>query len=636
MLKGFFVTGTDTDVGKTLFCSLVMSTYKDHEDIKYFKPVQTGEDSDTKSVIDCAQLSEKNIIPPLYSFKAPMSPHRAAALENQTIDIERICKKLNEYQDQILLVEGAGGLEVPLYKDVHISTLAKKLNLPIIIVSSTRLGTINHTLMTYQRAKQLGLQVKGVVLTGKKDPGLREVLEEQGVPVLFEIPYIENKDEDWLAQVDELQPLVKSLFREEKNKENWQGKDQQFVWHPFTQHKYLKNLPLVTRASGCKLFLEDGRELIDAISSWWVNLHGHSHPKISQAIAEQAAKLEHVIFAGFTHEPAVQISENILSLFKGSMDKVFFSDNGSTAVEVALKMAYQYQKQTGQSQRQRFLALKGGYHGDTLGAMSVGPGGGMHEVFKPLMMGVDFISPDNFEELNQIENIADKYVACIVEPMVQGAGGMKMYSADYLKALRDLCKRQGILFICDEIFTGFYRTGNCFAFEHAGILPDLVCLSKGITGGFLPLSVTVTTNKIFEAFIDDNLAKAFLHGHSYTANPIACVAANASFELLMSDLCQRQIKEIERGTRALLKNFENDKNISNIRQLGTIGAFDIKSREGYFQGNFAQEFSQKCQAQGVLIRPLGGTIYTVPPYCITAEQLNRVYAVIEETLAQTN
>ena len=418
-------------------------------------------------------------------------------------------------------------------------------------------------------------------------------------------------------------------------------RDSQSVWHPFTQYGLERDFLPVVSGSGSYLKLADGKLVLDAISSWWVNIHGHAHPAIAEAIARQARELEHVIFAGFTHEPAVKLAEILLSavpIKKIGLSRVFYSDNGSTAVEVALKMAYQYHLNTGQSGRDRFLALSDSYHGDTLGAMAVGEPSGYHSQFRRLMPPVDFVQPGDIEGLQELlSKNRDSYAAFIFEPLVQGAAGMKMYSPEFLKEAVRLCQAEGVLAIADEVFTGFYRTGRCFAFEYAGIEPDLVCLSKGITGGFLPLAVTLSSEKIFQGFITKELRHAFLHGHSYTANPISCAAALASWQLLQSTECQDQIQSISDQTRKEVEALQGHPRVKSARCLGTIGAIELREGGDLFSvADRGQVKAIKAFAldRGVLLRPTGNVIYSVPPYCTQREEIRRIYKVVSEYLDQ--
>lgn len=636
-LNGIFVTGTDTGVGKTFVSALLCALFKKEKPLKYFKPVQTGfpEDDDTAMVAQRAQLSAEQILAPAYTFRLPASPDRAAQAENTSVDEKNIFAALRGQENYFLIVEGAGGVEVPLREKYRMGDLMRALQLPTVVVASTRLGTINHTLLTIKSLQHSGVPVLGVVLSGDIDPGLAQVLEREGVRVLAHILKVEEDFNNWSELAQSLAPVREALST--STSQPIMEKDQTHVWHPFTQHKTEKSFPVVVKGYGATLETESGHRLLDATSSWWVNLHGHSHPEIASAIANQASQLEHVIFAGYTHAPATELSDQLLQEAKKinpRWNKVFFSDNGSTAVEVALKMAYQFQELRGNS-RKKFLALRHSYHGDTLGAMSVSERSGYHQYFLPLMMPVDHIEAGNYTELEQLLPRMDDYAACIVEPMVQGAGGMRMYDPKYLQKLQSYCRAHGVMLIADEIFTGFGRTGTFLASEHAGFAADLVCLSKGITGGFLPLSVTLATDDIYNAFLADSKAHAFLHGHSYTANPLACAAALKSLEILKRPETQARIQEIGAQTEKHLVNLKNKHNaIRAVRSLGTIGALDLSTGEDYFSATTAKQITDVCFQKNVLLRPLGATIYTVPPYCMSNEELAHVYETISMAITQ--
>lgn len=397
-------------------------------------------------------------------------------------------------------------------------------------------------------------------------------------------------------------------------------KNHPYIWHPFTQHGLETEFFHVKSGKGAWLTLEDGKPVLDAISSWWTTLHGHAHPFIANAIYEQAKTLEHVIFAGFTHEPAIKLAETLVHATHNALTRCFYSDNGSTAVEVAMKMAYQYHQNRGDKKRNRFLSLTNAYHGDTLGSMALSARNSYHQRFNELLPSVDFIDPCNSNFL--VENV-DQYAALIVEPLVQGAAGMRMHTPQDLHKLVEICKAHQILLICDEVFTGFYRTGACFAFLQADIQPDFLCLAKGLTGGFLPLAVTLTTEGIFEAFSSRRIEDAFLHGHSYTANPLACRAALASWELLQMPETQDSIKRIARHTETLVKELSAHPNVKEARSLGTIGAIETKNAPVH-----SAKIRQYALQHQVLLRPLGSVLYTVVPYCVTNKELEHIYQTI--------
>ena len=411
--------------------------------------------------------------------------------------------------------------------------------------------------------------------------------------------------------------------------------DQKYIWHPYTQHGATEAPLAVKSGRGAYLELEDGTRVLDAVSSWWVNVLGHCHSGIATAIKNQLDQLEHVLFAGFTHDPAVRLAQTFIDAVQNrgaALSRVFYSDNGSTAVEVALKMAFQYQVNRGQPQRQKFLALNQSYHGDTFGAMAVGEPKGFHPCFRPLLTQVDFFAPEDLVELDQLlaEN-GGQYAALIVEPLIQGAAGMKIYSADFLAKAVKMCRDRNILIIFDEVFTGFYRTGTAFAFEQAQVFPDFLCLSKGLTGGFLPLAATLTTHEIFQSFFSKQLSQAFLHGHSYTANPLACSAALATWDALNQDDIQNRIRKISILTESHVMRFKDHPRVKSVRHLGTIGAVELEGSSTYFSG-LAPKIRQIALKKGVLLRPLGNVIYAVPPYCVSDSEVDFIYQVIQQIL----
>jgi adenosylmethionine-8-amino-7-oxononanoate aminotransferase len=416
------------------------------------------------------------------------------------------------------------------------------------------------------------------------------------------------------------------------------ARDKQVIWHPYTQHKTMAAPIPVVKGEGVYLVDENGNKYIDAISSWWTNIHGHAHPFIAQKIFEQAQQLEHVIFAGCTHEPAVRLAEKILGLLQGNFSRIFYSDNGSTAVEVGIKMAIQFHKNKGQHHRTKVLALTHAYHGDTFGSMSVSGRGVFTEAFNDFLFDVVFVNLPELHESPEftMPAIDPAEIACFIyEPLVQGAGGMRMYHASALQKILTFCKQEGIICIADEVMTGFYRTGKLFASDYVPEKPDIICLSKGLTGGSLPLAITACTHTIFEAFLDNNLRSTFFHGHSFTANPLACAAALASLELLEQPLCQENIAYLVEQNREFVQHLQRTnygQPILNARSLGTILAFELHSDKKEYLDKVKEETMEQALEQGVLLRPLGNTLYIMPPYCITAVQLEKVYATIDKLL----
>ena len=424
--------------------------------------------------------------------------------------------------------------------------------------------------------------------------------------------------------------------------------DRQHVWHPFTQAQTAPDPIPITSAKGIRLYAEDGREFLDLISSWWVNLHGHAHPTIAAAIAKQAHTLEQVIFAGFTHQPAAQLAHELVQRLPAGLTRVFFSDDGSTAVEVALKMALQYWRNQGEAQRARFLAFEGGYHGDTVGAMSVGRGSDFFSTYGSLLFEVGLLPyPQTWDGDADVESkeqaalaVLDAYLAqhgetlagVIIEPLVQGAAGMRMCRPEFLQQLAAKLRAAGILLIFDEVMTGFGRTGAMFAAIKAQVMPDLICLSKGLTAGFLPMSVTVASEAIYAAFLGENFDRALIHGHSFTANPLGCAAALASLQVFEDEQTLAKLPQIEAWHRQGLAQLAGHPAVQHVRVTGTIAAFDVVTTDtGYTSAVGAQlkAFFHEC---GLLLRPLGNVVYLLPPYCVTQDELALAYQTIGEAL----
>lgn len=420
------------------------------------------------------------------------------------------------------------------------------------------------------------------------------------------------------------------------------------IWYPFT---IIKNAPepiKVKKGEGLWLELADGRRIMDCISSWWVNVHGHAHPKVAGAIAEQAQKLEQVIFANFTHDPAEQVAEQLANELPGTLNRVFFSDDGSTAVEVAMKMAYQYWKNQGED-RKTFICFEGAYHGDTFGAMSAGDRSVFTEVFKELLFDVEFLPyPETWmgddeighkedKIISRLEELLDKnpnkYAGILVEPLVQGAGGMRMCREEFLQKLHWVNRQFDTLLLFDEVMTGFGRTGDWFASRRAQVEPDIICLAKGLTAGFIPMSVTVCSDEIYDAFASDDPIKTFWHGHSYTANPIGCAAALASIELMHEN--ESTFSVMEDWHREQLAELQDHPKLKHHRVTGTIAAMDIVTEEsdGYLN-SVADNIKKNCVDEGLLLRPLGNTLYLMPPYCTSREELSEMYKGISSLLNQ--
>lgn len=406
------------------------------------------------------------------------------------------------------------------------------------------------------------------------------------------------------------------------------------IWHPFTQHGLGEPIPLVTHAEGAALFTEDGRRIVDAISSWWVTTHGHCNPRIMAAIAEQAGKLDQIIFAGWTHEPAETLARGLIEMTPAALSRVFFSDSGSTSVEVALKMALGFWAHRGEP-RHRVLVMQHSYHGDTIGAMSVGARGVFNRAYAPLLFDVGTLpfpaagrEQDTLDELEAACHA--RPAALIVEPLILGAGGMLIYPARVLAEMRAICARHGVVFIADEVMTGWGRTGSLLACEQAGIVPDILCLSKGLTGGAVPLAVTMASEAIYDAHWSQDRATMFFHSSSYTANPIACAAANANLAIWREEPVLERIADLARRQQARLAKVAALPTVRNARQIGTITAIEIADEQGDYLSSIGPRLLASFRGRDLLLRPLGNTVYVMPPYCIDDGDLDLIYAAIGE------
>ena len=437
---------------------------------------------------------------------------------------------------------------------------------------------------------------------------------------------------------------------------SWMERDLAHVWHPCTQMKDHESVPMIPLRAGAGVWLEDfaGKRYLDGISSWWVNLFGHANPRINTAIIEQLGKLEHAIFAGFTHSPAVTLAEELLRLVPPGLNRCFFADNGSAAIEVAIKMSFHYWRNCGEVRKTRFITLANSYHGETLGALAVGNVELYKSIYRPLLMDVITVpSPDSFaraagmseaEHARRMFELMDtalaqnhaEVAAVIVEPLVQCAGGMRMYDPIYLKLLRDACDKYRVHLIADEIAVGFGRTGTMFACEQAGIRPDYLCLSKGLTGGYLPLSAVLTTDAIYDAFYDEyTRLNAFLHSHSYTGNPLACAAANATLAIFRDEPVLERNRDTSKALLRSVEHLRDHPHVAEIRQRGMILAIELmqdpKARTPFpWQERRGLRIYRHALSRGALLRPLDTTIYFMPPYVIEPAEIDLLARIATE------
>ena len=440
---------------------------------------------------------------------------------------------------------------------------------------------------------------------------------------------------------------------------NWQEEDLKYIWHPCSQMKDYETLPpiVVERASGINLYDTEGNCYKDIVSSWWCNLLGHCNPRINQAIKNQLDKLEHVIFANFTHKTAITLCQKLIEVLPKGLCKFNFADNGSAAVEMAMKMSFQYHQQVGNTHKKRFMALTDAYHGETIGALSVGACDLYTEIYKPILLDVERVpAPDCFrcpygkcrdncacECFEQAEKVFEKFgnatCAILVEPLLQGSAGMKVYPALFLTKLRALCDKYNVHLIADEIATGYGRTGKRFAFDYAGVSPDIMCLSKGLTGGYMPMSICVTTQEIYDAFYDDyNKGKAFMHSHTYAGNPLACSAAIEVLNILKDEnIIEKANDKAKYFNRIIKEKFEDLPYVGEVRHIGLINAIELvknkASKEPYeSELRVGYQIYKKALKKGVLLRPLGDVIYFNPPLIIDREDMDFVTDVAKECM----
>lgn len=414
--------------------------------------------------------------------------------------------------------------------------------------------------------------------------------------------------------------------------------DENHIWHPFAPLKGGWPIEEVERAEGCYIYLKNGRKVLDAIGSWWVSIHGHGNKKIAQAIYDQTLQLDHVIFSGFTHAPAVGLTERLLKILPSNQEKVFFSDDGSTAVEVGLKMALQHFYNKGINKK-RIISIEGAYHGDTFGMMSVSGDEGFYSAFKDYMFSVEQIPFPNGENdsevIAQFESMvaSEEVAAFVYEPLLQGAAGMRIYSKETLEQLLIIAKKHGVLCVADEVLTGFGRTGKHFASLHMSTQPDITCLSKALTGGILPMGITTCSDKVADAYQTEEPTHAFYHGHSYTGNPISCAAGIASFDLYYTKEYEEASARISKKHQEAVERFSKHPVVANVNALGIFFRMEIKAEKAGYFSDVRKAMYDAFMERNLLMRPLGNVIYILPAFIIKNEELDMIYDAIDEVLA---
>ncbi|HEY3788659.1 MAG TPA: adenosylmethionine--8-amino-7-oxononanoate transaminase [Urbifossiella sp.] len=631
-MTGFVVVGSDTDAGKTAISLLFLAA--NPEQFAYWKPVETGE-SDTEKVRRL--VPQATIFEPLARFTEPVAPMLAARREGRAMPGVGEILGAIPASEKPLLIETFGGPLSPLTDGVLQIELIRTLALPVILVSSTTVGTIGRTLAAVRALD--GIEMAAIALIGTDDPFAVEQLTRHvpGVPVMgFTMP-----DGTWtgesIASIRRAAESSKRIaplrrLRVEANGSTHTTRD--LIWHPYTPLRTEDDPLPVIGADREFLTLANGRRIIDGISSWWTILHGHREPAIMQAIRDATHRLDHVLFAGATHPDAVELAGHLLDAIPWQPGgRVFYSDNGSTAVEVALKMAYQFWCHRGEPHRTLFIGFEHGYHGDTFGSMSVGRDPLFFGRFEPLLFRSLQVPVEGNALASTLKQHRDNVAAVIIEPLVQGAGGMRMHSPETLAAIAEVCRDFGVLLIADEVMTGFGRTGSLWAFSQAGIAPDLVCAAKGITGGVLPLAATFASPRIVEAFDSADRGKTFFHGHSFTANPIACAAAVANWKLLQTGRWQTDVKRIEAFWEQQLRPLQSLPLVKEVRIWGLIAAVELDWPGGYL-AEAGVGLRRSCLAEGVLLRPLGNVLYALPPLCTSDDSLLRIVVAMKNAVSE--
>jgi adenosylmethionine-8-amino-7-oxononanoate aminotransferase len=628
-MTDFIILGTDTDAGKTTFALIWLAAFGDQ--YEYWKPIETGDS-------DCARIEalcvQAVVHPPMLRLQEPVAPPLAARIEGLRVpparDIAAACPRtLNA--ERALVIETFGGPFSPLNEDELQLTLIRALARPCLLVSSTKLGAIGRTLQCLRALQSEGVLPFAVVLLGDHDPFAVEQIGQHSVnlPVVSLQP-----PHTWTTaglqacaakQLDSLRRLhtaACSSNQQECQPHALIAEDHRCVWHPYTALVDAEEPLACIGAQDEFLHLADGRKIIDGISSWWTILHGHRHPPLMQALVEATRRLDHVLFAGVTHPDAIELADLLLGTMPWVGGRVFYSDNGSTAVEVALKMAYQFWCHQGEPQRTRFVGFEHGYHGDTFGAMAVGRDPLFFGLFEPLLFRADILPLEPARLDEHLDRHAQQIAAVILEPLVQGAGGMRMHSSETLRQIVEITQRHGVLFIADEVMTGGGRTGTLWAHQAAGVVPDLLCAGKTLTGGVLPLSATLAAPNIVKAFTTADRTRTFFHGHSFTANPLACAVAVRNYRMLLANPLDAPHR-IERFWKQSLARLKAHPRVKDLRIRGSIAAIEIDADGGYL-AEAGRAMRRVCLERGVLLRPLGSVLYALPPYGASDESLQRI------------
>jgi len=655
---GLFITGTDTEVGKTVVTAALAAAFRRRGlSVGVMKPVATGcarqggrlvsEDAELLARAAGSEDPMELVCP--YRFEPPVAP----AVVSSSISLDRIEQAFHTLaaRHDVMLVEGIGGLLVPLNAGWTVADLARRLRLPLLVVARAELGTINHTLLTLEAAGSNGLEVAGMVFNQRSGrPTLAERTNPKlirrlgGVPVFGIVPKVSRPAPERVARHLKVDALLKQIqsrpSRRLASRKRLSRIDRKRIWHPFTQMAdWEKQEPLMIE-SGDGVFLTDtqGKRYLDGVSSLWVNLHGHRHPALTQALREQAGRIAHSTLLGAANIPSTELAEELLRVVPKNLSRVFYSDNGSTAVEVALKMAFQYWQQNGRPRRRRFLHFVNAYHGDTVGSVSVGGIDLFHKVYGSLLFkGFKVPAPYPYRGVSARDSLRvlektlrahhREIAAVVVEPLVQGASGMILQPPGWLKTVERFCRRHDIFLIADEVAVGFGRTGRMFACEWEKVQPDFLCVAKGLTGGTLPLAATLATDRVYRGFLGSyGSLRTFFHGHSYTGNPLACAVALENLRLFRRERVLQRLGPKIRLFEKELARFRDLPHVGELRQRGLMAGIELvknkRTKEPYaWEEQVGIRVCQFLRGRGILLRPLGNVIVLIPPLAISQEQI---------------
>jgi adenosylmethionine-8-amino-7-oxononanoate aminotransferase len=639
-MSGFVVVGTDTDAGKTAFAAVFLAANLDR--FAYWKPVETGE-SDTETIRRL--VPGATVFPPLARFREPVAPPLAAAREGRAMPTVADVLAAVPASPRPLLIETFGGPLSPFGDGVLQAELIAALGLPVVLVTPSAVGAVGRALQAIAGLRGYGVRPAEVVLVGPPDEyAAGEIGRHAGVPVTsaampatWDAEGVRRAAEgigeprpQGSGWADGSQPLPCGRG----SPADLLARDRSAVWHPYTALADPDDPLPVVAAEGEFLHLADGRTLIDGISSWWTTHHGHRHPPLVAALRDAAGRLDHVLFAGATHPPAVELAELLLRSAPGMAGgRVFYSDNGSTAVEVALKMAYQAWCHRGEPGRTLFVGFEHGYHGDTFGAMAAGRDPVFFARFDPLLFRTLRVPVSPERLADALDAHPGRVAAVILEPLLQAAGGMRTHSPDELRAIVSVCRERGVFFIADEVMTGGGRTGTLWACDRAGVAPDLLCAAKTLTGGLMPLAATLASAEVVAAFDTADRTRTFFHGHSYTAHPLACAVAAANWRAMLSEEWRADAERIERTWRERVLPLASRPGVRDVRILGTMAAVEVDAPGGYL-AEAGRRMRRAAIERGVLLRPLGDVVYALPPLGTSDLSLGRIADAIEACIGR--